>query len=68
MNTHIEDIFHEAYKLGLRDKLFKEWKKVKEVYPHMEHSITLDEAWTKVLNEYKIENETGKTNITSLPS
>jgi len=53
MNTHIEDILHEAYKLGLKDILFKEWNQVKEMNPNVEYSITLDIAWEKVLNEYK---------------
>jgi hypothetical protein len=68
MNTHIEDILHESYKLGLKDVLFKEWNQVKEKYPNMEVAITLDIAWEKVLNEYKTKDETGKTDITSLPS
>lgn len=68
MNTHIEDILHESYKLGLKDKLFEEWNKVKERYPNMELAITLDIAWEKVLNEYKTKNETGKTDITPLSS
>jgi hypothetical protein len=68
MNTRIEDIIHEAYKLGLKDILFEEWNQVKKMNPNIEHSITLDEAWEKVLNKYKTENETGKTDITSLPS
>jgi hypothetical protein len=68
MNTHIEDILHESYKLGLKDVLFKEWNQVKEKYPNMEIVITLDIAWEKVLNEYKTKDETGKTDITSLPS
>lgn len=68
MNTHIEDILHEAYELKLKDVLFKEWDKVKNKYPNMEIAITLDIAWEKVLNEYKTKDETGKTDITSLPS
>jgi hypothetical protein len=68
MNTHIEDILHESYKLGLKDVLFKEWNQVKEKYPNMEIAITLDIAWEKVLNEYKTKDETGKTDTTSLPS
>ena len=40
----------------------------KEKYPNMELAITLDIAWEKVLNEYKTKDETGKTDITSLPS
>jgi hypothetical protein len=68
MNTHIEDILFESYKLGLKDVLFKEWNQVKEKYPNMEVAITLDIAWEKVLNEYKTKDETGKTDITSLPS
>jgi hypothetical protein len=68
MNTHIEDILFESYKLGLKDILFEEWNQVKEKYPNMEIAITLDIAWEKVLNEYKTKDETGKTDITSLPS
>lgn len=68
MNTRIEDILYESYELGLKDILFKEWDEVKKKHPNIEIVIALDIAWEKVLNEYKTKDETGKTDITSLPS